>query len=125
MPVTEMIVMVAVFAAMALSFIHLLRLVGTVIMHRTIRRAVEVSPETAEPLLARLETSASPKFGDDRLSVLLIAFGIAMVAASIVIGDPGWMHYGVAGALFPLIIGTALWLRLVFIERARRRDAGQ
>jgi hypothetical protein len=125
MPVTEMIVMVAVFAAMALSFIHLLRLVGTAIMHRTIRRAVEVSPETAEPLLARLGTPASPQFGDDRLSVLLIAFGIAMVAASIVIGDPEWMHYGVAGALFPLIIGTALWLRLVFIERARRRDAGQ
>ena len=125
MPMTEMIVMVAAFSAMALSFIHLLRLIGTAVMHRTIRRAVEVSPETAEPLLARLGTPASPKFSDDRLSVLLICFGIAMVAASLVIGDPEWIHYGIAGALFPLIIGTGLWLRVFFLDRARRRDAGQ
>jgi hypothetical protein len=125
MPVTEMIMTVAAFSALALSFIHLLRLVGTAILHRTIRRANEISPETADPLLARLAADAPSKSSDERLSVLLIAFGIAMVAASLVIGDPGWMHYAIAGALFPLIIGTALWLRVFFIERARRRDAGQ
>ena len=62
MPVTEMIVMVAAFSAMALSFIHLLRLIGTAVMHRTIRRAVEVSPETAEPLLARLARNGLARF---------------------------------------------------------------
>jgi hypothetical protein len=125
MPVTEMIVMVTAFSALALSFIHLVRLVGTAVMHRTIRRAVEVSPQTAEPLLARLGKPGGAKMDDDRLSVLLISFGIAMVAASLVIGDPGWMHYGVAGALFPLIVGTGLWLRVFFIARAQRRDAGK
>ena len=124
MPVTEMIVMVSVFAAVALSFVHILRLIGTIVIHRTIRRAGEVDPGTALPLLDSLASPGS-KDGDDRLSVLLIAIGIAMVAASIVIGDPGWMHYGIAAALFPLIVGTALWLRLFFLERARRGGSGE
>ena len=124
MPVTEMIVMVSVFAAVALSFVHVLRLVGTLALHRTIRRAVEVDPGTAVPLLDSLARPGA-KDGDDRLSVLLIAIGIAMVAASIVVNDPGWMHYGIAAALFPLIVGTALWLRLFFLERARRGGSGE
>ena len=117
MPTTEMIVMVAAFSALALSFINILRLIGTAIMHRTIRKAVERDPNAVQPLLE--------KSGDDRLSVILIAVGVAMVVASLVIGDPGIVHVGCAAAVFPLIIGTALWLRLFLIERARRRGAAQ
>ena len=124
MPTTEMIVMVAAFSALALSFINILRLIGTAIMHRTIRKAVERDPNAVQPLLATL-TAPQEKSGDDRLSVILIAVGVAMVVASIVIGDPGIVHVGCAAAVFPLIIGTALWLRLFLIERARRRGAAQ
>jgi len=124
MPATEMIVMVAVVAAIALSFIHLVRLAATAIMHKTARRMVDRDPSSAEAMMERLG-SLPEKAGDDRLATILIAFGIAMIAASIVIGDPAWMHYGIAGALFPLIIGTALWLRLFMLERARRRASPQ
>ena len=124
MPTTEMIVMVAVTAAMALGFVHLLRLAGTAILHKTVRRVVDRDPASAETLIAQLGQPRQPG-GDDRLSVILIAVGIAMIAASVVIGDPSWMHYAIAGALFPLIVGTALWLRLVMLERARRRGSGQ
>ena len=120
MPTTEMIVMVAIVAAMALSFIHVIRLIATAILHRTVRKAVERDPASAGGLIAELARPAA-QTGDDRLSTILIAFGIAMILASVVINDPAWMHYGVAGALFPLIIGTALWLRLFLLERARRR----
>ncbi len=123
MPATEMIVMIAIVSALALSFIHLVRLAGTLILHRTVRRAVEKDPASAEMLIAQLGRPAE-RAGDDRLSTILIALGISMIAASLVIGDPGWMHYGIAGALFPLIIGTALWLRLFILARARRA-AGQ
>lgn len=122
MPVTEMIMLIAAFSALCLAVIHALRLVGTFIVHRTLRRAIEVDPTSAAPLLDKLESPREQK-GDDRLSVLLIAFGIAMVAASLVIGDESWMHYGVAGALFPLIVGTALALRYYVIERARGGSA--
>ena len=124
MPATEMIVMIAVIAALVLGFIHLLRLVSAMILHRTVRRVVDRDPAAAEGLLAKL-TEPRVASGDDRLSTILVALGIAMIAASIVIGDRSWMHYGIAAALFPLILGTALWLRLFLIERARRRAARQ
>jgi hypothetical protein len=122
MPATEMIVMVAAFSAMILAVIHVLRLIGTFIVHRTLRKAIEVDPGSAGPLLETLDTPREQK-GDDRLSILLIAFGIAMVAASLVIGDPTWMHYGVAAALFPLIMGSALGLRVYILNRNRARGS--
>ena len=125
MPATEMIVSVALFAAVVLALIHVLRLIGTAILHRTVRRAIDKDPATAEPLIERLAAPPEPQSGDDRLAVVLIAFGIALISASLVIGDTGWMRYGIAAALFPLIIGAALWLRLFVIERARRRGAGE
>ena len=121
MPATEMIVSIAFVAAVAIGFVHLLRLIGTAITHRTVRRAIDRDPASAEALLNRL-TTAEPTTGDDRLAVVLVALGLAMVGASLIAGDVGdWTRYGVGGALFPLLIGAALWLRHYATERARRR----
>ena len=124
MPFTEMVVIVAAFSALCLGGIHLLRLVGTAIVHRTIRKAIDKDPQAAEPLLAQMSGTAEP-VGDDRTATLLIAFGIAMVAGSLIIGDPNWIHYGIAGAVFPLVIGTALWLRHYMINRSPRTDRAE
>jgi hypothetical protein len=124
MPTTEMVVMVAITAALVLAFVNIVRLIGTLVMHRTIRKMAERDPEAAQSLLTRIAQPAE-RGGDDRLSTILIAIGIAMIVGSIVVGDPRWMHYAVAGALFPLIVGTALWLRQYMIERARRRAPQQ
>jgi hypothetical protein len=124
MPATEMVVMVAVVTALVLGFISVIRLLAMWIAHRTILRAVERNPDSAEPLLAQV---AVPKGGqdDERLSIILVAVGIAMVVASVIINDPSWMHYAVAAASFPLIVGTALWLRQFIMEQTRRRGSGQ
>ncbi len=124
MPFTEMVVMVALFAAFALGGIHLLRLIATGILHRTIRKAIDRDPQAAEPLLARL-SATEPSTDDDRTAVLLVAFGVAMVAASVIIWDRTWLHYGVAGAIFPLVIGSALWLRHYLINRSPRTDRAE
>ena len=116
--------MIAVVAAVVWGFIHLLRLIGTLIMHRTLRKVVESDPQRAEALLAKLAAPRA-KDGDDRLATILIAVGIAMIAASVVINDPAWIHYGVAAALFPLIVGTALWARGFVLARTGRRAAGE
>jgi hypothetical protein len=99
-----------------------LRLVGASITHRTIRRAIDREPSTAEPLLERLTAPQGPPAGDDRLAVILIAVGIATLGASFTAGDTGgWTDYGIGAALFPLIVGAALMLRHVVVERAKRR----
>jgi len=126
MPFTEMVVMIALFSALVLGGIHLFRLFGTVILHRTIRKAIDRDPAAAEPLLERLSAPAPvTERGDDRTATLLIAFGVAMLVASLVIGESSWMRYGIAGASFPLIIGVAMWLRHYALNRSRRTDSAE
>ena len=124
MPITEMVVMVTIISAFVLGFVALLRLWGTAITHKTIRRAVEDKAANADVLLAQL-TAPREDRADDRVAIILVAIGAAMAGAVLVIGNPGLIRLGIAAALFPLIVGGALWLRFRALERARRRDDGQ
>ena len=121
----QTVLLVAVFSAVILGFINVMRLIGSVMLHRTLRRALDRDPASAGPLIERLGATGVGNSDDGRLSTILVAIGIAMIAASVIIGDPNWMHYGVAAALFPLIVGTALWLRLYVQRRKGVRDSGQ
>jgi hypothetical protein len=121
----QTILLVAVFSAVVLGFINVVRLLGSAMLHRTIRRALDSDPTRAGPLIERMAAARHENGDDGRLSTILVAIGIAMIAASVVIGDPSWMHYGVAAALFPLVVGTALWLRFFVQRRAAQRDAGK
>jgi len=121
MPATEMIVMVAIVAALALVAIQLFRLAATAIRHKTVRRAIERDPAAAEAVIAELRMPEASR-GDDRLGLILLALGIATLAASFTAGETGgWTDYGVGAAMFPLIVGAALMLRHYVIERAKRR----
>lgn len=125
MPVTEMVVTVAIAAAIVLGFIAVLRLVGTLITHRTIRNAVEKDPQAAEPLLAQL-TAPKKTDGDERLSLILMAIGVAMVGAALIaVDDPGMIRAAFGAALFPLLVGAVLWMRFRASERDRKREPGQ
>ena len=119
---TEMIVMLAAFSALALVAIQLLRLAGVAVRHKTVRKLVDRDPVAAERLIDGLD-APKEQAGDDRLGIILVALGVAMIGASILVGHRGdWTDYGLAGALFPLIVGAALWLRHYVIERARRGE---
>ena len=125
MPLTEMVVTVAIVGGATLLLIALLRLIGTTITHRTIRRAVDSNPQLAETLLARL-TERRERSGDDRLAMVLVAIGVAMLAAPIIaIDDRGIVRLAIAASLFPLLVGATLWLRSRAVERAKRRDRGE
>ena len=125
MPLTEMVVTVAIISGGTLLLIALLRLVGTAITHRTIRKAVDSNPELAQTLLARL-TERKERSGDDKLAMVLIAMGVAMFAAPIIaIDDRGIVRLAIAASLFPLLVGATLWLRYRAAERAKLRDRGE
>lgn len=124
MPTTEMVFSVALVAAVALAFIHLLRLIGTSIKYKAMRTLVEKDPANASMLFAQMGEEA-PRAGDDRLAIILIAIGVAMGAGvAIAVDDPGIIRIGIAAALFPLLVGGALWLRL-FLNERRQRASGQ
>jgi hypothetical protein len=125
MPATEMIVMIAIVAALALVTIQLFRLAATAIRHKTVRRVIERDPSAAEAVIAELRMPETPG-GDDRLGLILLALGIATLCASFTAGDTGgWTDYGVGAAMFPLIVGAALMLRHFVIERAKRRGSAE
>jgi membrane associated rhomboid family serine protease len=116
---------VAVLAALALVLIALFRLISTMIAHRTIRQAVTSNPELAEGVLQKL-TARRESSGDDRLAFVLIAIGLAMaIAPLIAVDDRGIVRFALGAALFPLLVGGALWLRSRAALRAKRRAGGQ
>ena len=120
MPATEMIVSVAVAAVIALIVIQLFRLFQTAIRHKTVRKVIEKDPGIAEKAIEEL-SKAPETAGDDRLGLILLALGIATLAASFTAGDTGgWTDYGVGASMFPLIVGAALMVRHFVIERTRR-----
>ena len=123
MPATEMIVTVAIVAAIALVVIQLFRLAATAIRHKTVRRVIDRDPTAAEAVITELRMPDTPG-GDDRLGVILFALGIATLLASFTAGNTGgWTDYGVGAAMFPLVVGAALVLRHYVIERAKRRGS--
>ena len=125
MPLTEMVAMIAVVAALALGFIALLRFFSTMITHRTMRRALETNPQLAEGLLQKL-TELRERTGDDKLAIVLVAIGIAMaVGPLIAVDDPGMVRAALGASLFPLLVGGALWLRFLAAEPAKRRERAE
>lgn len=121
----QTVLLITLVSGIFLGFISLFRLFATMITHRTLRKAIETNPQMAETLLAKL-TARREGAGDDRIAIILIAIGIAMVAGSLIaVDDRGMIRLFVGAALFPLLVGGALWLRFRAVERAKRRDRAE
>lgn len=126
MPVTEMIIGMAAGLFMLVAFIAALRLIATVVRQGTLRRAIDKDPGSVERVIEQLREPESQGLSDDRTGVILVAIGLALVAASLTAGDTGgWSDYGVGAAMFPLFVGAAMWARHALVERARRRGRGE
>lgn len=124
MPVTEMVVTVAIVAGGTLLIVHLMRLITMGLFHKTVRKLVERDPAQAEALIACLGEPRA-RSGDQRIAIILIAIAVAMAAGTLIaVDDPGVVRQGIAASLFPLLVGAGLWLHLHLVER-RRRAGGE
>jgi uncharacterized protein YneF (UPF0154 family) len=123
--VEQTILFFALLAGIALAFIAMFRLIVTTITHKTIRKAIETNPQLAEQLLQKL-TARRERQSDDWLGMVLVALAVAMVVAPLIAADdPGDVRVAAAAAVFPLLVGGALWLRSWTVERAQRRDRSE
>lgn len=126
MPLTEMIVGISAGLFMLVAFVAALRFLGTLARQATIRKAIDKDPAAIERLAEHLGEPESRPSEDDRTGVILIAIGVATVLASVTAGSVGgWTDYGIGAAMFPLVVGAAMWARHALVERARRREAGE
>lgn len=117
-PGDQLILIVAGLVAITIVLVNLLRAIQSSVTNRTIREVIRQDPERAERMVAKL---AKRDDGDGRTAAVLIAVGIALIAASLIASE-GWMRYGIGASMFPLLIGVALLLRQLIARRAQRAE---
>ena len=57
--------------------------------------------------------------GDDRIGVVLVAIGLAVLGYGLITGDPDDIRNMAGIALFPLLVGGALLGRHIVLRRSR------
>src|SRR3954468_9144607 len=82
--------MFAVMTALVLVANQLGRVMRAMMLHRTIRKGIEHDSNLTPELFDKIEgQKASGGLGDDRIAVVLIALGLAVLGFGLVAGDDG------------------------------------
>jgi len=113
----DIIAIIALTAGFILVGAQLVRLLQSMMLHRTIRDALSRDSNLTPELLDRIDKPKKPGGGDDRTGMLLIAFGLAMIAFAFLQGSPDTIHNLTPAAVFPLFVGTVLCGRHWFLRR--------
>jgi hypothetical protein len=114
----DIIISIAISVAIVLIFNQLGRIIRTMILHRTIRKGMIHNSALTPELLDRIETQQPDSgFGDDRIGLVLLAIGLAIVGFGVIQGDPDDIRNTAGVALFPLFVGAVLLGRHVYLAR--------
>ena len=101
-------------AAVVLFFIaQTSRIIRAAAMHKTLRSAIEKGQALDPELIDGFDKAPEPGTGDKRVGFVLVAIGLALVAAAAINGGNDFRDW-VALSMFPLFVGAALLLRLRF-----------
>lgn len=110
-----------VFAVLTIGVVmivaHLVRLLRTAILHKTLREAISRDNASLGPLLAEGIEPAAPAYNDGRNGILLIALALAMAAFALIQGDPDDIRNLGGAAVFPGFAGLALLGRAWWQQR--------
>lgn len=109
MPVTDMLLGIAVIVACAIVVVQIARTVRARSLHRTIATAITSDSPHAEPLIAKLDRR--PRISERLIGLVLLALALGIVGVGALLGE-GWDDWqaALAAALFPALIGAALLL---------------
>lgn len=101
--------------------IQLARLLRAAMQHRTIREAISRDNQSVSELVAAIDREQLQPAGgnDDRTAFVLIALGIALLLFGVIQGETENLRLMGGAAMFPILVGAALLLRL---HLARRRE---
>ena len=115
------IILLAAATAAVLIFNQIARLLRAMMLHRTVREAISRESALTPDLLDKIDEPKKSDGGDDRVGLVLIALGAAMIAFALLQGSADTIHNLVPASVFPLFVGAVLagrhWL-------LRRRGAG-
>ncbi|HEX5183533.1 MAG TPA: hypothetical protein VFW19_10320 [Allosphingosinicella sp.] len=112
-------VVVAVIIVLVIN--HLARLLQAMMLHRTVREALNRDSGAGPELLERLREPKSVFGSDDRLGLILIALGAAMIAFGLLQGGGAARQEMASASVFPLFVGVVLVGRHMIV-RVRESD---
>jgi len=103
--------------------IQLARLLRAAMQHRTIREAISRDSQSVAELAAAIDREQLQPAGgnDDRTAFVLIALGIALLLFGVIQGETENLRLMGGAAMFPILVGAALLLRLHLARRRERR----
>jgi hypothetical protein len=96
---------------------HVTRLFQAMMLHRTVRDALSRDSTVSTELLDRIAESKPILGGDDRIGLILIALGAAMIAFGLLQGDLEVRQNVASASVFPLFVGAVLIGRYVVVRR--------
>lgn len=112
------IVAIAIPAALVLIVSQFVRLLQSTMLHRTIREALTRENVLTPELLDKIDRPKAPgSSGDDRIGLVLIALGAAMIAFALLQGSADTIHNLVPASVFPLFVGAVLCGRHWYLRR--------
>ena len=114
----DIIITIALATAVVLIFAQFGRVLRAMMMHRTVRDALTRESNLTPELLARIEEEKpAAGFGDDRIGLVLLAIGLAIVGFGLITGSPDDARNYIGIALFPLFVGAVLFGRFWVMRR--------
>jgi len=113
---------IIIAAIVVLIINHLARLIQAMMLHRTVREVLSRDSAAGTELLDRLREPKSIFGGDDRLGLILIALGAAMIVFGLLQGSSEARQDLAPASVFPLFVGIVLVGRH-FVGRTR--EAGR
>jgi hypothetical protein len=115
----DIIMTIAAIAGIVLVANQIGRIFRTMMMHRTVREAMTRDSGLAPQLLDRIdqEKRGGVWFGEDRIAIVLLAIGFAILGFGALTGDADDVRNMAGIALFPLFVGAALLGRYLIARR--------
>lgn len=124
----------AIATMFAVGMFLLARIIHAFMIHRSVRKAIEAKSGDAPALIDKLnkpyEMTDVPekrtRGGDDRIALVLIAVGFAILGFGLIQGGAEDIRVGAGAALFPIFVGAALLVsrRMQKRELAEEQAAG-
>jgi len=114
----DIIISIAIAAVLLTIIIQTARILRTNSLHKTLRQAINAGQPVTAELVEQLDTPARPGDFDQRAGFVLVALGVAAILASALSGPTSDSFREITSiALFPLLVGGALLLRLRLNKR--------
>lgn len=108
---TDIIITIGLAAVALFLIAQVARVMRNRALHATLRKLVDAGQPLTPELLDKLDKAPEPKAADQRIGFVLIALGLAVIAAAAINGTNDFKDL-VAVSMFPLLVGAALLLRL-------------